>query len=202
MRVIPLTDLLRMPRRPKSTATATSRWMTPVLTVGPRTYKFPLQFHLCLDGDALVLPYVDSSRVLAPPFRVLRRRDLTRPFEPFIAAVLIAHAQSSSSSSSKGGRDNPATESPITARLLFTHRDDKHRLIAAVSVTAIIKPNQADGNPGRGIKRASSPPGRVHHASPKRRRPPECPRDPLSILDPNGDHYAQHSSSSLSAPCT
>ncbi|KAI0541632.1 hypothetical protein GGR58DRAFT_528730 [Xylaria digitata] len=79
------------------------RWTAPGLAVGPRTYRFPPLFHLYLDDDALVLPYIDSSRVLAPPFPVCRRRDLTRPFEPFIAAVLIARAQSSSSPLKEGG---------------------------------------------------------------------------------------------------
>ncbi|KAJ3561087.1 hypothetical protein NPX13_g9080 [Xylaria arbuscula] len=70
------------------------RWLTPQLIVGPRTYKLHFLFHLILDAT-LVLPYVDSSCVLRPRFRVRRRRDLTRPFEPFIAAVLISLAQSS-----------------------------------------------------------------------------------------------------------
>ncbi|KAI1272366.1 hypothetical protein F5Y07DRAFT_306080 [Xylaria sp. FL0933] len=117
------------------------RWMTPRLVVGPRTYKLRFLFHLFLN-DALVLPYVDSSCVLRPRFRVLRRRDLTRPFEPFIAAVLIGLAQSSVSSQkadAKKGQSNTniavnrisrhktaesATDSLITTQLLFTHRDD------------------------------------------------------------------------------
>lgn len=84
------------------------RWMTPQLVVGPRTYKLHFIFHLFLNA-ALVLPYVDSSCVLRPRFRVRRRCDLTRPFEPFIAAVLISLAQSSVSlekADAKKGQSN------------------------------------------------------------------------------------------------
>lgn len=84
------------------------RWMTPQLVVGPRMYKLHFLFHLFFN-DALVLPYVDSSCVLRPRFCVRRRRDLTRPFEPFIAAVLISLAQSSVSlgkADTKKGQSN------------------------------------------------------------------------------------------------
>lgn len=73
------------------------QWMTPQLVIGSRMYKLHFLFHL-LPSNALALPYVDSSCVLRPRFLVRRRRDLTRPFEPFIAAVLIGLAQSSVSS--------------------------------------------------------------------------------------------------------
>ncbi|KAK5632274.1 hypothetical protein RRF57_007988 [Xylaria bambusicola] len=84
------------------------RWMTPQLVVGPRAYKLHFLFHLFLNA-ALVLPYVDSSCVLRPRFRVCRRCDLTRPFEPFIIAVLISLAQSSVSlgeADAKKGQSN------------------------------------------------------------------------------------------------
>ncbi len=71
-------------------------------------YKLHFLFHL-LFNDALVLPYVDSSCVLRPRFCVRRRRDLTRPFKPFIAAVLISLAQSSVSlekADAKKGQSN------------------------------------------------------------------------------------------------
>ncbi|KAI0490020.1 hypothetical protein F4859DRAFT_509597 [Xylaria cf. heliscus] len=56
------------------------------LIVGPRMYKLHFFFHLFFN-DALVLPYVDSSCLIQPRFCVRRRRDLTHPFKPFIAAV-------------------------------------------------------------------------------------------------------------------
>ncbi|KAI0530240.1 hypothetical protein GGR58DRAFT_518630 [Xylaria digitata] len=160
MRVSRLIRLLRMPRQPKLIPTAdghgdmdrnherhddsvigqpfSSRWMTPELVVGQRTYKLHLLFHLLL-SDTLVLPYVDSSCVLRPRFPVRRRRDLTRPFEPFIAAVLISRAQSLSPPSlgkEGGGQSGPngAVEKSVmdslitvrtTTQLLFTHRDDQ-----------------------------------------------------------------------------
>ncbi|KAI1418991.1 hypothetical protein F5Y12DRAFT_350258 [Xylaria sp. FL1777] len=230
------------------------RWMTPQLVVGPRTYKLHFLFHLFLNA-ALVLPYVDSSCVLRPRFRVRRRCDLTRPFEPFIAAVLISLAQSSVSlekADAKKGQSNTkvaanhlslnnttesATDGVITTRLLFTHRDDsqdmhvytahishpllerfqypnqpstattqplirldhcrvpyvphatfRQRLLAAVSVTAIIESNpQVDP---RHTKRALPLHGET--VSPKRRRS-ENPREPLAGLDLNLDHHLQPS---------
>ncbi|KAI1146366.1 hypothetical protein F4825DRAFT_466598 [Nemania diffusa] len=109
------------------------RWMTPQLVVGPRTYKLHFLFHLFLNAT-LVLPYVDSSCVLRPRFRVHRRCDLTRPFEPFIAAVLISLAQSSVPLEKADAKKvhyplsnntiKSATDGVITTRLLFTHRDD------------------------------------------------------------------------------
>ncbi|KAI0440351.1 hypothetical protein F4803DRAFT_527742 [Xylaria telfairii] len=83
------------------------RWMTPQLVVGQRMYKLHLLFHLFF--DALVLPYVDTSCVLRPHFCVRRRPDLTRPFEPFTAAILISLAQSSVSlgkADAKKGQSN------------------------------------------------------------------------------------------------
>ncbi|KAI1366035.1 hypothetical protein F5Y08DRAFT_302441 [Xylaria arbuscula] len=217
------------------------RWFTPELIVGPRTYKLHFLFHLIL-GATLVLPYVDSSCVLRPRFRVRRRRDLTRPFEPFIAAVLISLAQSSvplekadaekgqSNSKASASQLSPdktaesATDGVITTRLLFTHRDDsedmhvytayishpllerfqspnqpptattqpliqldhsrvpyvphatfRQRLLAAVSVTAVVKPNLEMGP--RCEKRTSPP----HDETVSSKRPRlENLREPLS----------------------
>ncbi|KAI0401377.1 hypothetical protein F4802DRAFT_429704 [Xylaria palmicola] len=166
------------------------RWMTPQLIVGPRKYKLHFLFHLLLN-DALVLPYVHSTCVLRSLSCVHHRRDLTRPYKPFIAAVLIGLAQSSVQNTAQS-----ATDSLITTRLLFTHHKDiqdmyvytahishalldrfqcpnqppiattepliqlhyrrvpyepqatfRHRLLAAVSITAIVEPNP-EADPG------------------------------------------------------
>ncbi|KAF2963513.1 hypothetical protein GQX73_g10057 [Xylaria multiplex] len=182
------------------------RWMTPYLAVGPRRYKLDFLFHLFVN-DVLVLPYLDSTCVLRPRFRLRRRRDLTRPFEPFISAVLISLAQSSVSLKKADGNNNAAksnTDNLITTRLLFTNRDDdqnmhvytahishallnrfrcpnqpptattqpllrldhrrvpyepqatfRGRLLAAISVTAIIEPNPEEEDPG--CKKRASP---------------------------------------------
>ncbi|KAI0968570.1 hypothetical protein F4678DRAFT_481794 [Xylaria arbuscula] len=265
--------LLRMPRQPPSITAGHRdtegdrerredavlgcrfpfRWMVPELVVGPRMYKLHFLFHLFFN-DALVLPYVHSSCVLRPRFCVRRRRDLTHPFEPFIAAVLINLAQSSVSlgkADAKKGQSHTniavnrislnntaksATDSLITTRLLFTHRDDsqdmhvytahvshalldrfqypnqppaatteplirldhhrvpyepqatfRHRLLAAVSVTAIVEPNPEEDPRCR--KRALSLHGEI--VSPKRRRSSEFPREPLASLDVNLERHSQ-----------
>ncbi|KAI0408471.1 hypothetical protein F4802DRAFT_415232 [Xylaria palmicola] len=63
----------------------------------------------------------------------------------------------------------------------------RHRLLAAVSVTAIVEePNPEDY---RCRKRALSPHGEI--VSPKRRRSSECPREPLTSLDVNLERHSQ-----------
>ncbi|KAI0966456.1 hypothetical protein F4678DRAFT_295888 [Xylaria arbuscula] len=130
-----------------------SRWMTPELIVGPREYDVRLLFHL-LVSDTLVLPYVDSTCVprLSFPFLVERHCNSTRPFEPFIAAVLISRAQSSSP---------PLLEKEgagVQTQLLFTHRDDQqniHVYTAHISRALLDRfryPNQPPAIPTDDIK--------------------------------------------------
>ncbi|KAI0405961.1 hypothetical protein F4802DRAFT_560096 [Xylaria palmicola] len=135
-------------------------WTTPQLAVGPRTYELHFLYHFLLD-DQLVLPYLDSSAVLRPRWPVKRRRDRIRPFEPFITAVLIGRAQSlcQPSCSNPSGTGDKNTEShtdankPITARLLFTHRDEKkyiHVYTAHISHALLDRfrhPNQPPATP-------------------------------------------------------
>ncbi|KAF2962688.1 hypothetical protein GQX73_g10884 [Xylaria multiplex] len=182
------------------------RWITPYLAVGPRRYKLHCLFHLFVN-NVLVLPYLDSTCVLEPFYRLRRRRDFTRPFEPFISAVLISLAQSSVLLKKADGNNNAvkfSTDNLITTRLLFTNRDDgqnmhvytayishalldrfrhpnqpptattqpllrldhrrvpyepqatfRGRLLAAISVTAIIEPNPEEEDPG--CKKRASP---------------------------------------------
>lgn len=62
----------------------------------------------------------------------------------------------------------------------------RHRLLAAVSVTAIVEPNPEEDPRCR--KRALPPHGET--VSPKRRRSSECPREPLTSLDVNFERHS------------
>ncbi|KAK5637244.1 hypothetical protein RRF57_012956 [Xylaria bambusicola] len=122
-----------------------SRWMMPKLVVGQREYEVKLLFHL-LVSDTLVLPYVDSTCVPQLPFLFEHRRNSTRPFEPFVAAVLISRAQSLyppllGNEGAVGGQSKPnssvyhvcldkTAKKPtlITTQLLFTHRNDQQNI--------------------------------------------------------------------------
>ncbi|KAI1149651.1 hypothetical protein F4825DRAFT_453258 [Nemania diffusa] len=101
-------------------------WMTPKLAVSQRMYELECLFHMFL-SDTLVLPYVDSTCVLRTRFPARRRRDLARPFEPFIAAVLISRAPSLEGvrSGPDGAGEKSGMDSLITTQLLFTHCDDQ-----------------------------------------------------------------------------
>ncbi|KAI0448266.1 hypothetical protein F5B21DRAFT_166556 [Xylaria acuta] len=85
------------------------------LAVGRRAYRLPLLFSFHL--GPLALPYLDSAQIDQPPRRVGRRHLSNQPYEPCIAAVLIAIAQTSGSSTDKSVAMRPP-------QLIFTHRDD------------------------------------------------------------------------------
>lgn len=131
----------------------TTLWTIPQLAVGPRTYNLRISVPDCpclchfLFDDKLVLPYLHSSAVRLPRswqrIRHLypehrppkRRRDRIRPFEPFITAMLISRAQSSSCRPScskrpvagdRNAESNTNANLPIiTTRLLFTHKEEE-----------------------------------------------------------------------------
>lgn len=84
------------------------------LAVGRRAYRLPLLFNFHL--GPLVLPYLDSAQIDQPPRRVDRSHLSNQPYEPCIAAVLIAMAQTNRSSTDESV--------VIQTQLLFTHRDD------------------------------------------------------------------------------
>ncbi|RWA04047.1 hypothetical protein EKO27_g11056 [Xylaria grammica] len=111
------------------------RWMTPQLVVGPRKYKLHFLFHLFLNA-ALVLPYVDSSCVLRPRFRVRRRCDLTRPFEPFIAAVLIGLAQSSVSLE-KADSEKSQSNTKVAANHLSLNKTNESATDGVITVRTV-----------------------------------------------------------------
>ncbi|KAH8162697.1 hypothetical protein CIB48_g5561 [Xylaria polymorpha] len=95
------------------------------LAIGPCVYRLPLLFNFYL--GSLMLPYLDSAQIDQPPHRVDRSHLSNKPYEPCIAAILIAMAQTHGSSTA---------ESVVQAQLLFTNHDDDqdmHVYIARVS---------------------------------------------------------------------
>lgn len=119
-------------------------WMTPKLAVSQRMYELECLFHMFL-SDTLVLPYVDSTCVLRTRFPARRRRDLARPFEPFIAAVLISRAPSLEGvrSGPDGAGEKSGMDSLITTDATPLHalrRPARHSCLHGAHIPRLARP--------------------------------------------------------------